>query len=422
MKKYFLFYLIYLSLCSSYKAQNKSNQADTVKLTITEAEDWFVKNNLSLLADRYNIDIAKSKVLDAKLWNNPNLNYGQGLYDPHSGRYFDNSSSGTYAVQIQELFSIAGKHTNTAKLAKINEKMSEWQFKDIIRSLKYQLYTDFNTLLTDQQQSKLYDYEIEKLNVLLNGMEQQKQLGVIPGNDIIRLKAEIEDLKNSSVQNYNELLSTEKDIKILLNYNYGTYVVAIDGSASDSAIPTLSDLINTAENNRPDLQVSKSTIEYQMQNIKLQRSLSVPDMTLAVWRDESGSYTNNLEEISLGFDLPLFNRNQHQIKIAKYQLEQAKLNDSLQQNTLENEVAQAYSVYSNLNIQFNSKDIDYNRQLDDLNNDAISNYSKRLINLVDFFDQVRTFTTSRLSYYQLKKQYQDAVNLLNFVTGTTIIK
>jgi cobalt-zinc-cadmium efflux system outer membrane protein len=145
-------------------------------------------------------------------------------------------------------------------------------------------------------------------------------------------------------------------------------------------------------------------------------------MTLGVWRDESGSYTNNLEEISLGFDLPLFNRNQHQIKIAKYQLEQAKLNDSLQQNTLENEVAQAYSAYSNLNIQFNSKDKDYNHQLDDLNNDAISNYSKRLINLVDFLDQIRTFTTSRLSYYQLKKQYQDAVNLLNFVTGTTIIK
>ena len=422
MKKYFLFYLIYLSLCNSFKAQNKSIQQDTVKLTIAEAEERFVKNNLSLLADKYDIDIAKSKVLDAKLWNNPNLNYSQGLYDPHSGRYFDNSSTGTYNIQIQELFSIAGKHTNSVKLAKINEKMSEWQFKDIIRSLKYQLYTDFNTILTNQEQSKLYDYEIEKLNVLLSSMDQQKQLGVIPGNDIIRLKAEIEDLKNSSVQNYNELLSTEKDIKILLNYNYGVYVVAIDGSDSNQTIPILSDLINTAENNRPDLQVSRSTIEYQMQNIKLQRSLSVPDMTLGVWRDESGSYTNNLEEISLGFDLPLFNRNQHQIKIAKYQLEQAKLNDSLQQNTLENEVAQAYSAYSNLNIQFNSKDKDYNHQLDDLNNDAISNYSKRLINLVDFLDQIRTFTTSRLSYYQLKKQYQDAVNLLNFVTGTTIIK
>ncbi len=423
MNKVVFFALFLIGFHSYSFAQTVKIHPDTLRLTIADAENRFIKENLTLLADRYDIDIAKSKVLDARLWNNPNFNYAQGLYDPHTKNFFDYSSTGTSSIQLQELFSIAGKHTNTVKLARISEKLTELQFQDITRSLKYELYTDFNTLLSDQQQAVLYNYEIEKLSLLLSSMNQEKQLGVLAGNDIIRLKAEIENLKNASVQNYNDLMATEKDLKVLLNAFYSTYIVVEDAAnPSKTLLPALPDLINTAEANRPDMQVSKTTVEYQMQNIKLQRSLSVPDFTMAVWHDASGSYATNIDEISLGFDIPIFNRNQHQVRIAKYQIEQQKLKDSLQQNTLQNEVAQAFDIFQNVNSQYGSLDVDYNRQLDELNNGAINNYSKRLINLVDFLDQIRTFTSSRLSFIQLKKQYFDSVNYLNFVVGTPVIK
>ena len=46
---------------------------DTVRITLPEAEQQFIQKNLLLLAEKYNIDIAKAQVIQAELYNNPIL-------------------------------------------------------------------------------------------------------------------------------------------------------------------------------------------------------------------------------------------------------------------------------------------------------------------------------------------------------------
>ncbi len=422
MNKSIVLLITLLCIAVVGNAQGTMVQPDTVFMTVSEAETRLVAENLTLLAAHYDIDLAKTKVLDAKLWNNPNINYAQGLYTPTTGKYLDNTKTGTYSIQIQQLFSIAGKHTNTVKLSRINEKMTEMQFNDMVRSLKYQLYTDMNTLNTDQMMAKVFDYQMEKLAVLLTSMNQEKTLGVIAGNEVLRVRAELEELKNTAAMNFSEMMTTEKDLKILLNLPFHSYIIVKELPIPTKIIPSLPELIAVAATNRADLMLTKATVEYQMQNIKLQKSLAVPDLTLGVSRDESGSFAPNIEEISIGFDVPLFNRNQHQIKMAKHSMAQAIIKDSLQRNTLENEVADAVIHYQNMQKQFNTMDSDFDTMLEEMNTSALANYSKHFISLVDFLDQIRTFSASKTSFLQLKKQKIDAINYLNFVVGIPIIK
>src|SRR5580692_6818203 len=91
---------------------------DTVYLDIPSAEQRFVSKNLSLLIKQYDVKIAQDAYLQAKLWYNPNLTYGQTLYNEDSKKFFDNNypSEGEvdHTYQIQQLLTIGGRHSATA--------------------------------------------------------------------------------------------------------------------------------------------------------------------------------------------------------------------------------------------------------------------------------------------------------------------
>ena len=52
---------------------------DTLKLTIKQAEAMFLQNNLQLMAQHYNIDIASAQVITAKLLPNPDFSLSNGI-------------------------------------------------------------------------------------------------------------------------------------------------------------------------------------------------------------------------------------------------------------------------------------------------------------------------------------------------------
>src|SRR5580698_9811894 len=70
----------------------QSPVSDTLKLTVKQAEELFLKNNLQLIAQRYNIGIAEAQVITAKLFPNPDFSGTTGLYDTDTHKFFDYSA------------------------------------------------------------------------------------------------------------------------------------------------------------------------------------------------------------------------------------------------------------------------------------------------------------------------------------------
>ena len=131
--------LIYCSLFTGITAHGQAPIRDTLKLTLPQAEKIFVDSNLQLLAQRYNIDVQRALILQAKLWPNPNLSVSQGpiipLYDPnsqypHSNFFYHSESS----AGISQLILLAGKRNKQIRLAEANTTLAEEQFFDLLRS------------------------------------------------------------------------------------------------------------------------------------------------------------------------------------------------------------------------------------------------------------------------------------------------
>src|ERR1700761_1069991 len=85
-------------------------QTDTIKINFQDAEKQFLEKNLTLLAQKYNIEASKALIEQAKLWDNPVLSTDQNIYDGGSKKFFyHNSTEGQVFLQLNQVFTTAGK-------------------------------------------------------------------------------------------------------------------------------------------------------------------------------------------------------------------------------------------------------------------------------------------------------------------------
>jgi cobalt-zinc-cadmium efflux system outer membrane protein len=393
---------------------------DTVYLNIPDAEQRFVSKNLSLLMSNYDVSIAKDNYLQAKLWYNPNLTYTQELYNPYTKQYFNTGDEN--AFQLQQLLTIGGRHSAYAKLNKIGVQQAEYQLADVLRSLKYQLYTDISDLYNNQQLVSMYKSEEEKIGHMVDETRELYKMGNASGNDLIRLQAQYQDAVGQEVTSQQAVYNDEKELKILLVFPAKTYLVIKEIGIPMGQVPTYQSILDSAIKNRPDLLLASEGIAYHSQNVKLQHSTGIPDLTVGVEYDKAGSYELNFWGIYGSMDLPIFNRNQGNIKVAKDEEKQAELNDSLALYTVQNEVTSDYTNLYRINKQYSQVDSHYETDLNEMMDNAVKNYDKRYINLLDLLSQITTYIDGKTNLINLRVQYFNAIHSINYATGIDIIK
>ena len=399
---------------------------DTVNITIQDAEQRFVSKNLSLLITKYNVDIAKANYLQAKLWYNPNLYYGTTLYNQESKKLFDNNypeyGEVDNTIQLQQLLTIGGRHSATAKLAKVGLKQAQFQLADLLRSLKYQMYTDLSDLYGNQQLVKMYQSEETKIEHLIDVTQQLYNKGNAAGEDVVRLQAQYQDVVAQEVNAEQSVFNDEQDLRILLSYPGKTYIVAKIAITDLATIPSYNALQDSALKNRPDLMLANAGVEFNERNLSLQRSTSIPDLTLGVANIGAGSVLPSYWGISASMDLPIFNRNQWNVAGARYGKSQAELNDTLMLFTVQSQITTAFCSLYSISTRLQKIDKSYEQSLQDMMDNAFKNYEKRYISLLDYLSETTTYIDGMTNLISLRMRYFNAIHNLNYTTGIDLIK
>ncbi len=397
-----------------------AQRADTV-LSFQDAKTRLVKSNLALLASYYDVNIAKAGVIQARLWNNPYFVFNGDLYSTETNEYFHFRNQ--HLLQIEQTFSYAGKHTNTVKLARLGAEMAEKQLEDVLRSLLFEtgnLYTDLAAL---QEKAHLYQQVMRNYDKLMDATRKQLEVGAISVTESIRLESEYLAVKTEALTNRNEREKVMADLRMLLRMPEDTtfYVEQkIPIIAQDFDLRLLTEQATTI---RPDIQVKKFDLKYQQRNLKLQKSIAVPDVKLAYQpRDRGSNYVRPYQGFNVEFNIPLFDRNQGDIKAAEYNVAKSNLQYEQIENQVRNEVVAAYNRYKNSNTGLANYSPELLDRLTQLNQSTNENFQKRNISLLQFIDYQRIFILTNTQLIELKQQYLNNVNELNFAVGTNIIE
>jgi cobalt-zinc-cadmium efflux system outer membrane protein len=401
----------------------KSVQAqDTVHITLPEAEKQFLDKNLQLLAEKYNVSIARAQIIQARLYNNPNLQLSGNLYNPDQKKFFDvSNSTGQYEVGIQQMISLAGKRNKQVKIAQTNAAMAENSFFDLLRTLRFSLRSNFYQAYFLQNSMSAYAEQISSLEKMDATYKDLQTKGLVTLKDAVRLRSLLYSLKAERTSMQNQVNDLEAEIQLLLQNNHVWY--ALDMSTVD--IPSirqtsLQSLIDSAYENRQDLALAKNSQLYNEQNYKLQKAVAVPDLTLGADFDKRGSFVNNATFLTVGIDLPFFNRNQGNIKAAKYGIDQTKLQVQQQQMTVENEVQTAYSKALNTDKMLESIDPGFRKDFEQLLKNITDNFLKKNISLLELTDFYDSYKENLLQMNQLQNDRMQAIETLNFAVGKTL--
>ncbi len=412
--------LLLLVICSFFTAPFASAQtplSDTLKLTVKQAENLFLKNNLQLIAQHYNIDIAQAQVITAKLFPNPDFNISNGVAGTGEPNPLSEQSGG-----ISQLITTAGKRNKNIQLAKIGVEQAKYQFFDLIRTLKFAVRSDFFTIYYQSQSAAVYSEEINSLNVTLKAYRQQYALGNIAQNELLRIQAQLYSLQVEYTNLQTGIDTITGQLKLLLKIPAQTAVKTLAGDdiAGQVVLANIpyQTLLDSAYNNRYDFKYSKATVDYNNMNLRLQKATAVPDVSVSLNFDKLGSYGQNFLSAGISLPLPIFDRNQGNIKQASLQVDQSKLQLQSQQNQVENDVATYYKIALNQEKVYDGFDPKFKQDFTHLIKEVYTNYMKRNISLLEFLDYYDTYKTNTLLLNGLLLSRISSLEQLNYVTGT----
>lgn len=398
---------------------------DTIRLTLPEAEKQFLEKNLALLAEKYNIDIARAQVIQAKLYTNPQVGLTGSIYNPQGIKVFDVSDkTGEYIVEVQQLIRLAGKRNKEIKLAETHTRISENRFFDLLRTLRFSLRSNFYEAFYLQNSITAYETHITSLEKLSAAYEGLKLKGVVTIKDAVRIRSLLYNLKTEQTSLQNRLYDLQADLQILLQNNKAYFIpVADTNPVFETSVKNfdLSSLIDTAYNNRFDLKGAENNVLYHQQNLLLQKALSKPDITLGVQFDKRGSFVDNASFFTAAVDLPFFHRNQGNIKAAQISIEQSKIYLNMQKLSIENEVQTAYTKVLNTQKLLQSIDPNFKEEFGKLLQGITDNFQKKNISLIEFTDFYESYKNNILQINQLQNDKMQAIEALHFAIGKTII-
>ena len=393
-------------------------------LTLKEAEQRFLERNLSLIAERYNIDMAQAQVLQAKLFENPVISLEQNVYNRLNGKYFDFGKEGEAVVEIEQVIHLAGQRNKQVRLEKINKEIAEYQFEEVMRTLRQELNEKFVEVYFLSKSIAIYEKEVNSLQVLLGGMKIQQEKGNISLMEISRLESMLFSLRKEKNERENDLLTTRGELNLLLNLPEDTQVqLSLDEEVLqqlDLSQLSFADL-KAIINERPDQKIARSTVNASRANLKLQKSMAFPEFSVKGNYDRVGNFINDYFAIGVSLSVPIFNRNQGNIKAARFSIQQAGVQQEYAANRADMELFTAYTSLEKATQLYQSTNMDLERNFEKLITGVNENFTRKNISLLEFIDYYDSYKETCIQLYEIKKNVFLAMENLNTVVGQNVL-
>ncbi|WP_027380906.1 TolC family protein [Chryseobacterium daeguense] len=392
------------------------------QMTLLDCEEAFQKNNLQLLAEQYNINMADADILQARIWELPQLSGQINAYNPEDRKVFDIGHA--KGAEISQLIYMGGKKKNEIAFAKSNKELAQLQFSQLLIDLKAQLRTAYFNLYYEKLKLENTNKQLTYMNDLLAAYKVQSAKGNVSLKDEVRLQSIVIQLNNDKVGINKNIIDFEQTLKVLTGITE-----EIEPKMSETEAKEIltsqpfgdgNELQKKALENNADYQYNLKLIDNSKLYAQWQKSLNVPDINLGAGWDQSGGTFKNEVNLTVGIPLPLWKSNKGNVEKANYAIQQNQKNADFQKLNLETKVQSAYKTWKTQYDQLAQI------KTDDLNNmelvyeGMLKNFRKGNISLIEFTDFMDSYRETALQIYDMKNQIMQSAEQLNQLVQTKI--
>ena len=392
------------------------------QMSLLDCENAFQTNNLQLLAEQYNINIADADILQAKIWELPQLSGYVNGYNPENRKVFNVGKAKGF--EVTQLIYMGGKKKNEIAFAKSNKELAQLQFSQLLVELRMQLHTNYYNLYYEKLKLENTNKQLGYMNDLLKAYKIQSAKGNVSLKDEVRLQSIVIQLNNDKVGINKNILEFEQNLKVLTGITE-----SIEPQISESEARKIlalqpfgeeDELKRKALENNADYLFNLKLIENSKLYAQWQKSLNIPDLNLGAEYDQASGTFNNEINLKVGIPIPLWKSNKGNVEKANYAILQNQRNADFQKLNLETKVQSAFQIWRNQYDQLaeiKSKDLD---NLDLVYNGMLKNFRNGNISLIEFTDFMESYRQTALQIYDMKNDLIQSAEQLNQLVQTKI--
>lgn len=412
---YILTLVLLLLTCVNLRGQ------DTTYLTISEAEQSFVKNNLLVLAQQFQVNKQTAIIIQAKTIQNPNITANFNLYDPENDIVLHTGPTGQKDFMIEQLIQLGGKRGITIEKAKLNKTLAEAEMADLMRNLRLSLHTAFYQIYQENNYVLKYNRQLQLLDTLIQSYAKQANLGNVAFKDVVRLKSTYLKLSAEKSESLERMNAATSQLRVITGLK-GQLIPRVEGKTLDTFLKdlVLSDLESLALKNRPDLIAQNQQMQVTTIDLKLQQRQRVPDINLNLSTDQRGGAFRNQVNFGINFALPVFNTNRGNILAAEADLKTANYLLEQQTRNVLSEITEAYTNMLRSITEYKKIKEFYDASFDGMLESVTLNFKKRNLSIIEFVDFLESYSDGIKELERIKSQLAVNAARINYVTASNL--
>ncbi len=397
-------------------AQKLAFKETVDKLSLQAALSLALVNNPELKAFSWQTRAAEALELQAGLIPNPKVKLELEEYDAE-GTGFDTAET---SITLSQLVLLGGKRSKRKAVAGFKQDlaMQDYEAKrldvfaqttqafiDVLAAQKYvALATETVDLATKVhaaanarvEAGKASPIEEKRSNISLS---MSKMELVRAKRKLTSLRSRLGGMWGNTEPTFNEVTGA---LKIIM-----------------ASIPSYTSLMDDISQN-PDVARWKAETELRKASVALERSIAIPDLAASAGLQQFEETGNDAYKFGVGFVIPVFDRNQGNIKAARHQLSKVDEEKSSAILQIQNDLIEAYQNLTAAHFEANTLQKSILPDAQSAFDSASSGYKYGKLGYLEVIDAQRTMFSAKARYIKSLASYHKAVVTVERLIGRAI--
>jgi cobalt-zinc-cadmium efflux system outer membrane protein len=303
-------------------------------MTLDQAIERLIRENLDLKSKFYEIPQAKADILTASLRANP-VFYADAQLVPY-GQYTRERPGGQTQYDINVSYPIDHSRKRQARTASAvrAEKVTEAQYQDAVRQTIDNLYSAFVDVLQARRTIDFSEASVKGLTRSYTSMEGLYKQGIKKFTDVQKIRIQLRKAEQQVIESREAYLKAKQALATQLNIApTDASAIEVYGTLKYPGItpPPIDQMIQIALENRPDVIAYRLGVGRAKADVKLQYANRFQDIYILAqpytFQDNTpfGLKSPTSWAVGVTVPLPIYNRNQGNIQRAKMNVTQTEV-------------------------------------------------------------------------------------------------
>jgi len=389
----------------------------TGDLTLAEALGAALLGNPELAGYSWAVRAADARALQAKQIPNPGIEMELEEFGGVGDRAgFDGAET---VLRLGQVLEIGGKRGKRTTVALLERDLEGWEYEAKRLDVFAEATVAFIAVLANQERLAVAEESYDIARKVLDVVSERVKAGKVSPLEETRAGVEAASTEIEVERVRNDLEASRKRLGATWGSDNPLFGVVRGVLTRVEDLPPLDPLLGRAAQGP---EVARWTTEIDMfeASVAMEKSLAIPDLEIGAGVKREIETSMDTYILALGFELPIFDRNQGSIREAECNLARAQEDRRATRVRVSADLSEAYQTLSTAHMEATSLGAMVLPGAERAFAATGEGYRQGKFSYLDVLDSQRTYFDVRAQYIDALERYHQAVTEMERLTGSRL--